>query len=467
MEPLYTRTCDPLTGVCVDISSADGSYRSDPNTGQPVVVYDPAVRSAGQSQQPAATTPTGQQPTTQSQQPPTAPLDYGQIYPETAPATTESSGGGYGYGSSAGGSSRSYGYGSSGYGGGGYDDYQEYPAYATGQMHPAWGGQPLVAGGPAALESQGYDNRQQVYVPGGAAAGPFETRAAPSPNAMSRGSFDGGGGGGGSSNMGANSALGQKLEAKVRGMASKITSGGQASSSASYEPYRAPRPYRGPDDPRTRRRVEELTLREQNEGLYGTPAWGMPAGLNGEAPAVDWMQDLPMTDLALLAGAGQKNWAGGIDPSPDIYDSYYQKLNKRLKKGRPGIDFLPYFTKELRQDKSAEQFNQKLRQMYAGMTAGQRLSGEELLGNLSDPARGTYLRQQFKKTPYSQQLGQFEQSFGAILQSGGFAAQQQAALENIAQDLMQQYGQQYGGRRGRRRGPGMNQWVGQQLQAFV
>lgn len=55
------------------------------------------------------------------------------------------------------------------------------------------------------MESGGTDNRQQVYVPGGAAAGPYSTRAAPTPQTPQRGGSaegaSGGGGGGGASDL--------------------------------------------------------------------------------------------------------------------------------------------------------------------------------------------------------------------------------------------------------------------------
>lgn len=90
-------------------------------------------------------------------------------------------------------------YGSSGYD----DDFVPHPTYANGALHPAWGGEPLVPGGQFAALDDGYDNRQQVRVPGGATAGPFEVSAAPSgfsaggaPSGSYGGSATGGGGGG-------------------------------------------------------------------------------------------------------------------------------------------------------------------------------------------------------------------------------------------------------------------------------
>lgn len=99
------------------------------------------------------------------------------------------------------------------------------PRYADGSTAPYFGGPFRTPGGFfAAGTSQGgesYDARQQVYVPGGAAAGPFETRAAYSPETPVRGGFaaerdyDGGGGGGGGGSQIASTIRG--IESRLRG----------------------------------------------------------------------------------------------------------------------------------------------------------------------------------------------------------------------------------------------------------
>ncbi len=474
-DPLYSRTCDPPTGLCYDLNTQTGEYRLDPNTGQPISIMDPSQRTttAQQAQGTAAPsrTPVSQDPYTDyetqraiginSVQPSTPLPTY--VPEATTPSdlstgsTWDDSYGGYSnsYGSSYGG----------GYSGGGYAQ-PEPPRYANNAVHPFFGGPALVPGGQFAAQEQGYDNRQQVRVPGGATAGPFEVSAAPLPRPnYNGGGPSGGGGGGGGSNMGANSALGQQMAAKVRGMAAKIT-GGSSYSSGGYEDYKAPRPYRGPDDPRTARKVEALQLQEsQKASGYSQPSQFMP-GINLESPVADYLQGLPMTDLTLIAGAGKRNWAGGIDPTPDIYSDYYAKLNKRLKKGKPGIDFLPFYKKELRQDKSTEQFNSLLKNTYANLTNGQRWDTQALMNNLTNPAKGTFLHDQQKKTPFSQSSEQFLKSYGAILGSGGFDDDQQNALAMIAQDAVTRYGQQYG-QRNPRRAPSVNQYVGSAISPFM
>lgn len=96
-------------------------------------------------------------------------------------------------------------FGGGGYGGTASGDFGTVPRYADGSTHPFFGGPQRVPGGRFAVESGGTDNRQQVYVPGGAAAGPYSTRAAPTPQTPQRGGSaegaSGGGGGGGASDL--------------------------------------------------------------------------------------------------------------------------------------------------------------------------------------------------------------------------------------------------------------------------
>ncbi len=461
-EPLYTRVCDPLTGQCFDLNTQTGQYRTDAS-GNPVSFTDPSMRTttAQQAQGTAApaATPVSQDPYTDyevqraitaSQIQPSTP--YPTVLPTEATTTptfegTDYAGSGYGWGSGYG-----YGYGSnSGYTPANYEP--DPPRYANNAVHPFFGGDPLTPGGPFAAQDDGYDNRQQVTATSGQTAGPFAVRAADPVRPSYDGGGSSGGGGGGGSDL--YWAMRNKLTGKLTG-----------SSGSSYEPYRAPRPYRGPDDPRVARKVEKLQLTEQQKAsTYGQPTQMLP-GINLESPVADYLQGLPMTDLTLIAGAGKKNWAGGIDPTADIYSDYYKKLNGRLKRGKPGIDFLPFYKKALRKDKSTEQFNALLKDTYANLVNGQRWDTDALMQNLTNPAKGTFLHQQQKKTPFSQSSEQFLQSYGAILGSGGYDQDQQNALAMIAQDAITRYGQQYG-QRNPRRAPSLNQYVGQQLQPFM
>jgi hypothetical protein len=454
----YQTICDPLTGVCMDIDTVSGEPRVDQRTGQPVVIYDPQTRDVTGTPEQQAAIAAGTMPTPKAQQ--VLPegvsegaIDYDLIYPDS----TSTSGGGGGY--------TDYGY-SGGYtsygrgGGTGYRAESDPPYYADRSLHPFFGGDARTPGGYFADQDTGYDNRQQVTATSGATAGPYAVRSAPSPSIPQRGGSGGGGGGGGGGGIARDLywSMANKIKGKLMG--------GESGSTESYKPEKY-RPYRGPDDPRVRRRVEDLQLREANRNVFFSDPTGLiPSGVSGYAPHTLELKNQPMTDLALIAGAGKRNWAGGMDPTEDIYNDYYQKLGKRLKKGKPGIDFLPFYKKALRKDKSAEDFRRTTSDLYGDLTSGERWDTNALMSNLMNPARGTFLREQFArgKTPRATGIDQFNRSFGAILGSGNYDEDQQAALDMIRQDLMMQYGQQFGGRR---KAPNVNQWVGARLQPYM
>lgn len=469
-DPLYQRVCDNLTGMCYDLNTQTGEYRLDPNTGQPISIMDPSSRTttAQQVQGTAApsATPVSQDPYTDYEMQralgvnsvqPTTPLPTYTAPAETADLSTSTGSWNDYYG----GYSSSYGSSYGGYSSGGYTQ-PEPPRYANGQTHPYFGGPALVPGGQFAAQDQGYDNRQQVTSTSGATAGPYAVRAAPAPEGAMTGNYGGGssGGGGGGGGGGLAKDLYWQYRNKIEGKLSG------AAPTGGYEDYKQPRPYRGPDDPRTARKVENIQLQEsQKASGYSQPTQFMP-GIDLESPTADYLQGLPMTDIALIAGAGKKNWAGGIDPTADIYSAYYKKLNSKLKKGKPGIDFLPFYKKQLRKDKGTEQFNAMLKSTYANLTNGQRLDTNALMGNLTDPAKGTFLHSQQKKTPFSQSSEQFLKSYGALLGTGGYSDNQQNALAMLAQDAVTRYGQQYG-QRNPKRAPSVNQYVGEQLKPYM
>jgi hypothetical protein len=240
-----------MADVVQVIANDDGTYTKVYSDGT-TETYDPlAMMNTGATPSQGTTTisKAGKAVPVQGAAPPQ--VDPAQASPTSAPVTTNPSSGGAWYdtgyqghssgGGSAyrggGGYSGSSSGGGSGYGGGFSGSFgggaPEPPRYADNTVPQYWGGPPRVPGGAAAQAGQGsgYDNRQQVSVPGGAAAGPFETRGAYPPSQHSYGGDSTSGGGG--SNAGANSAIGQKLEAKVRGMADKIQGGGSSSSSTS------------------------------------------------------------------------------------------------------------------------------------------------------------------------------------------------------------------------------------------
>lgn len=206
-------------------------------------------------------------------------------------------------------------FGGGGYGGTASGDFGTVPRYADGSTHPFFGGPQRVPGGRFAVESGGTDNRQQVYVPGGAAAGPYSTRAAPTPQTPQRGGSaegaSGGGGGGGASD----------LYWRLR---NQLTGGGSSSYTDTTQSYR-----------RQQRRSDRAWER-YNDDLYNPDplpvhgwakqqgykpgsveaALGDPTMILGDALpgfhadnsiAGSTFSDIPMTDLALAAfGTGKR-----------------------------------------------------------------------------------------------------------------------------------------------------------------
>jgi hypothetical protein len=217
-------------------------------------------------------------------------------------------GGGYGSGSSGGGYSS---------GGGSYE--RSYPTYQDGSTHPAWGGQPRTPGG---FWNDGTGTgQQQVYVPGGAAAGPYSTRAASNPYA-GRGGYSGGGGGGGGSSL--YNAWRDKLTAKLYPGSGSGYSGG-----SSYSPYPEAKE---PRDPRMRGAAKGFDP-DQASALYARPTSMIPRvapNLGTASPLYEMASSAPAYQLALL-GTGNKratprnslsNYVGGLE---NVYSGMINK----------------------------------------------------------------------------------------------------------------------------------------------
>ncbi len=246
-------------------------------------------------------------------------------------------------------SGRSYGGGSYGGGGSGYDDsYVPHPQYADGQLHPAWGGSPRVAGGPYAVDD-GFDDRQQMNVPGGASAGPFEISSAPPPESRmyGGGSFSGGGSGGGGGNSSAMyqnlRAKGDAMAAKVRGMGSSVGSGSSGYSSGSTTTSTS-----APKPPKMHGQYAHGMDPAQAAGLSLRPTAMLPdvfPGLGPDSPAYAQLAGLPAAQLAMLSNG----YKGKPSDLPNALGKVYQKagstgalpstgtLLKNLRTGK-GVD---------------------------------------------------------------------------------------------------------------------------------
>lgn len=354
--------------------------------------------------------------------------------------------------------------------GGWYDYPPEPPRYGNNTVHPYFGGGSVGPGGVFAGQDTGYDNRTQVSVPGGATAGPYAVRAAPIPSGTYGGDSRAGGSGGGIAKD-----LYWQFANKIAGKLS-----GQSASYGDYEQERF-KPYRGPDDPRTVRRIEQLDPRmrgpyakhwtaDRARALYDNPQYmigRVAPNLVNNSLLEDRLQSLPMAQLALISGSGKRGWQGGLNPMEDVYGDYYHKLNKRLEHGRQGIDYLPFYRKQLRRDRSLSDFTNTLGGLYDDLGSGQVFDTKALFGNLFDPAKKTYLAKAFKPDRSGNNVAgmgdAFLSSYNAILDTGGYGDLQRQIMSDRASDLVNDYYAKYAGRK---KPPRLNQWMGQQLGGY-
>lgn len=256
------------------------------------------------------------------------------------------------------------------------------PSYANGVQNPLWSGQPLTPGGTYRGPNGGSSGYQkQVSVPGGAAAGPFETRGAYPPSQHSYGGDSTSGGGG--ANAGANSPIGQKLESKVRGMASKIQGFGSPnssgySSSGYSSNYKAPNPYE-PGTPRMRGLASKLDPTAA-AGLYSNPQMMMERvapNLNGASNRYSEISSLPASELALLTG-GNKLSA----PKRDLYGNLTDK------------------------DRSLSDYSNSLASLYNNIINRENwVDYDQMVGNLMNAGRHSALGSQFMGLTPAKQAG--------------------------------------------------------------
>lgn len=276
------------------------------------------------------------------------------------------------------------------------------PAYADGTTHPAMGGQPRLPGGPAAQQATpGFDNRQQVSVPGGAAAGPFETRAAyPVTPDYSGGSADrGGGGSSGGSSLARDLywTLRNRAEARLSGMAGGGSSGAGYSSEAQYrrQGRRADRAYDRYnealyDPPPQRATGWARQALGRNKGAY--PAMltdpihvateGMGLDPLAESSTFDFLNNAPAADLAfIIGGSGQRGMTRKTQ-AVKVPGILRQQGVKPTKPEQP---------RELDYSKYARQ----VRDIYSSMVDGADqnvLDSDFLLGNLAGARKNGALR---------------------------------------------------------------------------
>jgi hypothetical protein len=285
--------------------------------------------------------------------------------------------------------------------GGGGDPFANIPNYLNGQRHPAAGGAPLVPGGQFAAQDDGYDNRQQVYVPGGAAAGPFETRAAQAPrqNAYGGNAVQGPGGGDGG---GSTSPLYDKLRGKGLAMAGKLK--GYGDSGSSSDGYTDPtKQYRrqgrrmdraydryndelaDPDPMRVTGWAKEQGFKPGSvDALLATPEAILPMvrpGFTSNETTAAW-SDLPMTDLAMITAGTQGR--GLMSKTPVVKPPHILRKN--------GVDPIkPDYKRSLDSSKVVN----RIAEMYTtiGQDPNHRFDSNELLGQLANADKHSAVRQ--------------------------------------------------------------------------
>lgn len=296
------------------------------------------------------------------------------------------------------------------------------PTYADGTQHPLQGGPARTPGGPSAQQSDGYDNRQQLHLPTGVAAGPFETRAADLPSARdTRGGYadQGGGGGGGGGSLAKD--LYYQIKGNVESRLGGMFGGGDSG-------YTSPQVYR-----RQQRRSDRAWDR-YNDALYNPEpqearGWARRAlgpnrgdypdmlmdpihvategmGLDpfAESGTFDFLNDAPAADLAFIIGGTGKNAMTRKTKPVKVPHVLQQQGVKPTKPENPReLDYSRY---------AAE-----LRDLYTSMTDSTDqnvLDSGFLMGNLADAKRSGALRMGIDTQAEYDPGGAFDRAKGYI-----------------------------------------------------
>lgn len=272
------------------------------------------------------------------------------------------------------------------------------PTYADGTMHPLQGGPPRIPGGPAAQASGGYDNRQQVTSTSGATAGPFGVRAAPAPRMEAHGGNavqgSGGGGGGGSLAKDLYYQIRGAVEGKLSGMGPGGSSGGDYTTTQEYrrQGRRMDRAYDRFNDmienpePQQARGWAKQNL-GKNRGNYPAmltyPEMILEDGMGFDftdqetANYGDWMRDIPMADLAMIAGGNMSRKTQPIKPPKILRQNGVEPVKPENKRE---LDY--------------SQFAKQLADMYRGLSGPEQvLDADALMGDLANAKNRGSLRQ--------------------------------------------------------------------------
>ena len=258
--------------------------------------------------------------------------------------------------------------------------YPTTPKYANGSTHPFFGGEMPRAGGTWNTGQPGF--RQQVSVPGGATAGPFAVRSAPSADSGSYGGGGSSGGGGGGDTRGLIAAWRSKILGNLYPGSGRSSYSGSSGYSSSYTPYE-------PETPKMRGFAKHFAP-EQAMGLYSRPSMLIPKvakGLSPSSPAYADLAALPMTQL-VKASMGKKI----SEPQVDAYGNLTAK------------------------DRSLSDFTNSLASMYSKIINNESwFNYDKMAGNMMHP-KGA-LGADFKDLPAATQASNWLGYTSAILNS--------------------------------------------------
>jgi hypothetical protein len=333
------------------------------------------------------------------------------------------------------------------------------PTYRDGSQHPLQGGQPRIPGGmyrgPAGAVDGG-SGPQQVFVPGGAAAGPYDTSAAhnrpwQAEKALAGASRpwlrDSGRGSNAhpmySAMRSKLSAKGNAMEAKVRGMASGMGSGGGGSapsssgySSGSNKAY-ARQQHQYNQDAREQQRAYEdgsylydsYKMRgfskkmdpQQAEGLMYRPSMLLPKvakGLPSTSPRYKDVAALPAAQLSMLRYGSRGKAKDGPSQFTNNLAKFYEQA--------AGSGNLPSY--------------------------------DQLTGNLATAKRKSPLGAMFTNQPLGFGAQNYESMVTAIMGSTGLDPRMAAARTETTQGLIDQYGSRMLKKPAKKAQP-INRWV--------
>lgn len=292
------------------------------------------------------------------------------------------------------------------------------PTFADGTQHPLQGGPPRMPGGPAAQQSGGYDNRQQLWLDNGVAAGPVVTRAADLPRTNGYGGSADKGGGGGSLAKDLYWAVKNNVEGRLSGMMGGGGDAGYPSEAAyrrqgrridrAYDKYNDELYNPDPQKARGWARRELGPNRGNYPAMLMDPIHVATEGMGldpfAESGTFDFLNDAPAADLAFIIGGAGKNDMTRKTKPVKVPKILQQQGVKPTKPENP---------RELDYSKYASE----LRDLYASMTNSTDqnvLDSGFLMGNLANAKKSGALRMGIDTQAEYDPGGAFDRAKGYI-----------------------------------------------------